>query len=326
MLTILMLGLRDYTVVGVDLLKYYRTYLLSQQVSLAEIAQLRNGSNALYYLLCAFFSKNGFSYQLFIFCVSAFCGIVNWRYIYLYCERVEIGFLFYIGMGVYTFQFSGLKQSIAMAFVLLSFECLFRKRIINFLVLLSVACLFHPTAIIFLPVALVSLFKLSKWVIAAYAVMCAFVFSFRMQIAHFITSVYDSEYIGKYESSHGIGGLAVFLLLFTVLYIFGNSKRIRVRGSKEFYMACILMVSVIVQFFSSYAYSFTRLNLYYVQFLGGAAYGMIYNMRLNNLFKKAYPLIRFCLIVALYVIMITQYYHHIEVESLTEYRFFWEIL
>ena len=323
--TISILALRQYSVVGVDLLKYYRTYTMTSSMSLEELVGIRDGSSLFYYLLCAIASKIGIPYQLFVSLVGVFCGIVTWWFIYKYVKVPELGFLFYIGMGVYTFQFSGLKQSIAMALLLICFDRFYRKQIARCAFFLLLATMFHPTAVVFVIFLCVSKIRVNKWIILLYTAVFAAMFVMRMQIASTITLLFSDEYVGKYQSSGSIGGMSIFLIILLGLYLFTQGSKILIKDSLESQMTIMLMLAVVIQIFSSYAYSFTRLNLYFFQFMGIVASDIIISKRWALLAKRFHPIARAVVFAIISYVLILQFGKQLELEVLTDYQFFWEI-
>ena len=321
----LIMGLRDAYSVGVDMGRYAIHYSTLSEIQLFEAPFYDNGSSALYYLANAVFSKIGISFQLFISCVSAFIvGIVG-RYVYKYSDDVVLSFALYLGMGAYTFAFSGIRQAIAMAIILLCVEQFFNKNYYRTYIYLILAVLFHTTAIIILPFLLISKIKISNLVILFYFVIGIFFVVFRIQIGQFITLVYQESYIGRYRSMGQLGGTALFLLILLVFYFYTNSRQIRTAGSKESRFFHSLVISFLLQSMASFAYTFTRLNLFYMQtFLTLIFPESLHKNKLNKRFGRIYNLIRIIIYIVFIVIMINQFYGYISGEQLDDYIFFWE--
>ena len=91
------------------------------------------------------------NYQLFIVLLSAFVMLVFGRFIYRYSSSPVQSFVYYWGLLFYTFNFNALKQSVAMALILLAFDAVMERRLLRYLLLVTLATLFHFPAAIFLP-------------------------------------------------------------------------------------------------------------------------------------------------------------------------------
>lgn len=263
----MVIGLRDYTTAGIDLIRYNYTYESALNKPISEALNLRDGANAGFFLLNYYCSNLGISYQLFISIIGIICVFFTLLFYYQYRSSNILSVLAYMGMGVYTFQFSGLKQSIAMVLILwmIHFWLNGKKRIaFSFL---FVAILFHPVVCICIPYLILSSLQLNKWYIILALLLLAVLFVFRVQIGNYITLIYDEGYVGRYESTGRIGGTFLLLLYILLLYYCTFSEIILHRGSLQREFFIILCLACGVQVLSSASYAFTRLNLCYVQFI-----------------------------------------------------------
>ena len=118
-------GLRDAYSVGNDSATSY----LHQFENLKNTSwtQLREGVDLNDNIFWRLFAKLGHTifngdYQLFVATISAFVVTVFGRFIYRYSVNPVQSFVYYWGLWFYTFNFSALKQSIAMTFLLLAFD------------------------------------------------------------------------------------------------------------------------------------------------------------------------------------------------------------
>lgn len=266
LVTLIMLGISGlrHMSVGTDLIAYNRQFIkISYMSSFAEVfTSQKNFGYALFNILII--KMFGSNYQIFLFIIAVVSMISLGITIYKYSPSPYISFLLYMALGFYDFTFSGLKQTLALAFIMLSYKYVCEKKPVKFTFMVALGATFHLSAIIFLPAYYIAH---RKWT-TGYACIMAFVYSiillFRGQIAVFLAELYK-------ETSHGfsaekfIGGKSIIILLFIVMGLVLNKTNL---NKSKNYMALfnIMLISFIIQTLSIYSHNFTRLNFYYFQF------------------------------------------------------------
>lgn len=264
---ILIFALRDHSV-GVDILRYERTFNRIENGSFTEALSVRdNYENIGYFIFNFIISKMGMSFQGFLGIVGIICVIPMIYSIYKYSEFPCLSILIYMGIEIYSFQFSGIKQAIAMSIVLLAFLYIEKNDRKKFYILLALAILFHPTSIIALPMYWILKTTNIRRMITLLMSAMVIIYIFRNQIGEMLMLVYDSEYIGRYESSGTIGSMSILLILLLLLCFCFAQKEIFCQDKMISQYFRILLIATMLQFLSSYAYAFTRINYYYLQFL-----------------------------------------------------------
>lgn len=104
-----------------------------------------------------------YSEPIILFIVSsAFILGVQLKFIYRNTSLIWLSVLLFINLRLYYFTLNGLRQSIAMAIILLSYEYLKKKRLFPFVLVVCIASLFHYTAVIFLFMYPLSKIKFSR--------------------------------------------------------------------------------------------------------------------------------------------------------------------
>lgn len=138
---------------GIDTPYYVDIYIQNSYLSFDEIIDsyvFGSEKDPFFYIFSWLLAKLGFNYQLwlglisFIFCYS-FIKVIS-----KYSTSPLFSILIFLSFGYLSFSFSGLRQTLAIAFVFLSFSALIEKRIFSFILLVLIASLFHVTALIFL--------------------------------------------------------------------------------------------------------------------------------------------------------------------------------
>lgn len=328
----LLLGLRNPYTVGVDGMRYYNSYLNTKGQSISVIFYLRDGGYLLFYFLFWFFSNIGLPFEYFTLILGLFCVFITSLIIYKFSERPLLSFILYLGLGFYTFSFSGLKQSLAMTFVLLTFFFIHKRKPLSAAFLMLLAFLSHPTSAVFIPLLFINKIKMNQKTMLLTFPFLVLAFAFRIQIAHLLTVIADDEYVGKYEISGGIGGTSIFILLALIFYVFSaehifknhnsvtNDNKMLLEKSFLFIGIC----SLIIQFFSAYAYAFTRLNFYYFQFFTIIIPYSLNTNRTKIFFDRYYRVFQIFFYLLIFYMMISKFYSHINGEKIIDYEFFWK--
>ncbi len=109
-------------------------------------------------------------------------------------------FLFFTIFG--TFQMTGMRQGVAMGFLLLAYEEIKRRHLVKYLVLIYIAFLFHQTALVFLPMYWFAMRKVRLWDVLLLIFAIVPIYLFRIIIFDFIksfTSYYYFEILSHSE-------------------------------------------------------------------------------------------------------------------------------
>lgn len=88
-------------------------------------------------------------------------GIYLW-FIRKYTDNIFLSVFYFITMGAYTFTMAAIKQTMAVAFLLIATDAAIQKKWIRYLFWIVIAELFHPYAFIYLVVPLVTFRPWSK--------------------------------------------------------------------------------------------------------------------------------------------------------------------
>ena len=143
--------------------------------------------------------------------------------IYKYSEKPFFSWYVYICMYYFSFNFSGIRQSIAAGFLALAFLAIMEKKYVTAVLMILVASGFHTSALIFLVAIFI---RNHKWKMPEYFILAAVyavIFVFRQQIFIFIISIAYEEYEVVQTNAYTWMLLNVMLLLL----LFMLSSRIR---------------------------------------------------------------------------------------------------
>lgn len=259
-------GLRDaYSVGGDSSSSYLHRF---QDMETTTFGQLWEGSDLNDNIFWKLIVKLGYiilggDYQLFIALISAFVMLVFGRFVYRYSVSPVQSFVYYWGLWFFTFNFNALKQSIAMALLLLAFDAILERRPIRFLVTVSIAALFHFPAIVFLPAYWIVMLNPRRDFLFVLALAWLAVYLWRDQILEFATQFYYEGYSFEGEDRFLTGKVIVMsALVLTAIFLRPPAQNNPVYSATMQFVA----IATVIQLFSVYNNVFERLADFYFQF------------------------------------------------------------
>ena len=174
-----------------------------------------------------------------------------------------ISYLMWNCFGFYIFSFYSIKQSLAMAFIILAAIGIFEKKRLLFYAFVIIAGFIHLPAFVFLPAYELCRAKRIRTIIYFYVILIALVLLFRNRIVIFMSDIYYEGKVFAEVSTYGIGGKTLMLIsLVTVGVFLCNIKNDIFR-----YNLILCATASLIQMFSVYNNVFTRLADYYFQFI-----------------------------------------------------------
>lgn len=201
-------------------------------------------------------------YQFFISFVSLFVICVFAYFIYKYSPSPIQSILLYCGLLYFTFNFSGLKQSVSMAFIMLAMDAVLDRRLVRFLVFTLIASMFHFPAMIFLPAFWIAKMRPGRTYLLLLAVAFALTYLFRDQLVGWMTDAYETQIIDT-----GRSFLANKVIIMIVIIVAAIVIRPPTHEDATYNSFLLLIgIAAVIQTFSSYNNTFERLADYYFQF------------------------------------------------------------
>lgn len=312
---ILLQSIRKWTV-GIDIV----TYLMFFE-RLANSENISSFTEEFYTLelgfvyfnkVIAFFTTDN---QLFLSIISASIFIPIGYVIYKNSKNIYLSIISLIGLGIFNFTFSGIRQSIAIAIAFLSFEFIKTRKWVWFLILVYLASTFHQSALVFLLGYPLYYLKIRKkhFIVIACAILAVFLFkSFLLQF--FVSSVFD-----KYDNSEllvSTGAYTMFLLLFfiycTSMFLVNNED---INPPLNAYRNYIL-IATLIQISASESQVAMRAGFYYFIFLSLLLPELVQSIP----DKRLWPGLTFIASLACLIF----YYLTTAGSSLDPYLFYWE--
>lgn len=258
-LMLLLVGLRDGRVVGMDSPAYYEFYL--DQLPSVEIG---------YKYLNYFFSSLGLNYNIFLLFINFIILFNISKFIRLNSYYLILPLFIYFSDFFFYYSFSGIRQSIAISFAALSIYYIFENKNKLALLLILIGSLFHVTALIFIvaffvPNARSKISKYAKFFIVL--IVGAVLGSYIIESVPYLNSkfIYYSSSQDQLDNTffnYIIGIIKRLIVLISVLLVFRNFFS----NNKNFYLYNLYLVGFVV-YVASYLISpdfGVRLGSYFI--------------------------------------------------------------
>ncbi len=153
------------------------------------------------------------SYAIFLFLPALFYIWTVCRFINRHSSSPVISFLLFLSMGYYSFSMAGIRQTIAIGFLILATEFLLERKFLRCGLLILVAAGFHITSLVYLLVILLYFLPLNKWFIGMIALLTGVTWIGGERLVFFLVEMIwgDSR---SYKQE--FGGISTLLLLLVV--------------------------------------------------------------------------------------------------------------
>jgi hypothetical protein len=307
---ITILGLRNITV-GIDTFNYYNQF---NSIKLFDLTQTLDVKVEQGYRLIQFIIGRLFGDFQFLLIIVAiiYISVVSY-YIYKYSENPMLSYILFIVFDFYTFAMSAIRQTIAIAIIMIAFHYIKEKKLFIFLLLVFVASLFHITSLIFLPCYWFNKFKINMKTILFFILAGSILIIFRNYIQLLLNNYARIEY-----ATSETGGYKIYILMFvtTFLGIFYMKPFINEKEINK-YLLFMMIASVII--FPLIKFNPVMMRLYYYFFI----FMIIY---IPNILKVIED--KFIRVIGggLYVLIgaIWFFTSVIPTEHLESYLFFWQ--
>lgn len=133
--------------------------------------------------------------RVFLLLTASIATVPAGIMIYRYSERPFLSWYIYICLYYYSFNFSGIRQSMAASFLIIAFMLLLEKRSVFLsIIVVVVASLFHTSALVFLLAVVLRNHKWKKDDVVFLVLSYVIIFVFRTQIFNLITSIFYEDY------------------------------------------------------------------------------------------------------------------------------------
>ena len=258
-------GLRNTYWIGVDSrYSYRRAFESISQMSWAQFRSAGQEYNNAYYYLNWAIAHLGGDYQLFVSLEALFVTVCFGRMIYRYSPSPIQSICYHFGLLFFVFHFSALKQSYAMAFLMLAFDQIVHRKPVRFILLVLIASQFHYPSLVFLPAYWITMVRPGKsfLILLAIALLLTFIFRNRLNLML-------SAYKGTDEEAtmEGVTFLRTKSIIMIVIVVAAVVFRRPTADDPIYgYLMEFMGIAIVLQTFCGYSNIFERLADYYFQF------------------------------------------------------------
>lgn len=222
-------ALRSYEV-GTDLPGYFRFYGEDGEMDFIDIMLVRSTRDPFFHAFLHVLYQISHNPQLMLVAIGAFVAATFSFMAYREKGNVLLIYILFIGLRMYSFTLSGLRQAMALGVIFVAYVMLREKKYIRYVVLVILASLFHKSALIFLLAYPIIKYKnTSSFIIGALSV-CAINLATGGALALLIKGAAFEERFEGYsmdQAFHGGFTFIVYLLLFIYALVrYKDMKRI----------------------------------------------------------------------------------------------------
>ncbi len=224
---ILQSGLRNVAV-GEDTYAYFNVYENIKTKTWVDIYNTaieyyKTGNSLIRDPGYAFFQKTvqliSKDFQFFLFVIAIIFFSAFGTFVYRNTKRLKdviLAFLIYSVLFYSFFSYTGQKQTIATALILVSYEFIKKKKMIPFLFLVLIASTIHKSALIFIPFYFVNQIKKTKNFYRIVLLLFPVILVFSNNLGIFFKIIGGYELYEQYEGAGSYTFTAIFLLISVV--------------------------------------------------------------------------------------------------------------
>ncbi|MCF6182105.1 EpsG family protein [Lutibacter sp.] len=224
---ILQSGLRNVAV-GEDTYNYFNTYRNIKTKTWVDIYNTaieyyKTGNSLIRDPGYAFFQKTvqliSKDFQFFLFVIAIIFFSAFGTFVYRNTKRLKdviLAFLIYSVLFYSFFSYTGQRQTIATALILVSYEFIKKKKILPFLFLVLIASTIHKSALIFIPFYFINQIKKTKNFYRIVLLLFPIIMVYSNNLANFFIILGGYELYNQYEGAGSYTFTTIFLVISVV--------------------------------------------------------------------------------------------------------------
>lgn len=252
--------------VGTDIVRYnarYKEYAGYNFETIRTILSREGTKDATYYYTGWFFSRMFQDPQWWLAAVALFYSIVVGRLIYKESKQAAISLVMLVALECYYFSMTGLRQTVAMSVLILSYPFLQQRRFIPFAILVFIASRYHLSALAFFLVYPIGNKKLGIYHIIIAAIALIIFYAFKEWLLEFLNNVLQEDRFENYTNSDAskltMSGFAIQTACFGfALYYY---KRMIAEDERYLVLYNLSFVGWVFRLFSSFIGEFFRISM-----------------------------------------------------------------
>lgn len=252
---------------GPDVLGYVSKYISLSSVNITTLWKEfidGAGKDPIFYLFSKMISMLGANYQIWLAIISGIFCIACFKLIDRYSNEPYLSIVALFALGYLYFSFTGLRQTIALSIVILSYKYLRERRFLPFAALVLFSSLFHSSAIIFLVAYFIQNIKIGWKQVIGISVAFILANFFNEQIHSFLYSLNITDNYSYYiQYGTTASNLVFFVHLFIYLFCLFYKKEVLKADPKNLSLYNLLFLGLIFQSFSVVIAEAFRISMYF---------------------------------------------------------------
>lgn len=317
-------GLRNVAV-GDDTYNYYETFKSVSQIpwnhiqeSVIEYYQYGEGKDPGYLVFQKVIQYISVDYQIFLFIIAIVFFFSLGNFLYKNTTRlidVVIAFIIYSVLFYSFYSITGIRQTLATAFTLYSYEFVKKKKIIPFLVLVLIASTLHKSSLIFIPFYFICRVKKEKYIFTGILLLFPVFFIFKDIMSDYLSVLGGYEYYGQQEGEGTFTFTALFIFISLTALIRRKSIIKNNPAAKNYYNAfAIALVFLPLSYINANA---LRIIMYFSIFM------LLFIPEIINSFKEISNKIRIDISIVTILLLVSLFVKS-NWDSQMPYGFYWE--
>ena len=311
---VLISGLRSYYIGSGDTSRYAMMFEEDVRMSFQQI--LDSGIKDPFYHIFSkaltFVVGNNFQAILTIFAIifiTAYSNLVQKE-----SPDLLLSYIVFFSMGFYSFSMHGVRQGLAIAFVMLAYFPLKEKKLLLFLTLVFIAACFHKSAAIFVvayPFCKLGFSKKTAFLYLALIVVLMFYGDSLIRGFASEVSAYDERFADYAVTTKSLTYAGFIQLSLYFILVLINLNRFREKDPDASTLITLLVLAIIFQVFAVFIAEMFRVAMYFSSFL------LILVPRL----LRTYPLSNQKTVTRILSVLLLIYFYMYPYKL--EYDFFW---
>jgi len=261
-LLVLTMGFRHYTCF-IDTVGYVQRYWSLSGMSFIDITYNIPKDVSFWYLSKIINGVSGGNYTIWLLILALSYVIPVSLLLKKYSNDLLYSYIIFFSLGFFAFSMTGLRQTLALSIIVISFIFLINGKLFSFVLLVILASLFHKTALIFLLAYPTTMVRFDKKIFYCYIIALFVLYGLGKVFLGYIVSLnIDDRFANYYDNLSGLNmsGLIqqIMIALFSMYFL---RKKLEI----PFYsiLMHLTMIGILFQSLSFYIAEMFRISMYF---------------------------------------------------------------
>lgn len=198
------------------------------------------------------------------FCICAgIFAICLWIFINNNSKNKFMSIMLYFTVQGFSFQLSGVRQALAMGFVLISFEYMKQRKFWKFLFWVILGSLFHKSALAIIPMYFLAYFKINFKNFFFYVVVGFSVIVFRTIFVNLLGTLLGFEHYLEGDGAQGGAIYVVLMYIVTIIIAYIYKEPFVKENKNNVLFFNMTFVSLIIYLLRYFVYIVERISFFY---------------------------------------------------------------